>query len=96
MTLEDRYVIKTGKFGQYFYDAKEETDMPLVEVLRLLNKTCELERLRGMTTDSILDDKLVDFIDDCQKQQFMNALVHLNKLQQRVLELFNSVMKDRA
>jgi len=92
----DRYQINTGKFGQYFYDCQEEKDMPLVEVLHILNKTGELERLSCTTTDSILDNRLVNLIDDCKKRQFMNALVLLNELQQRVLQLFDSVLKDRS
>ncbi len=33
----DRYEIKYGKFGAYFYDKDENTDMTLKDVLEKLN-----------------------------------------------------------
>jgi predicted nucleic acid-binding Zn-ribbon protein len=37
MTKKPRYEIRTGKFGQYFYDAVDERDLALADVLALLN-----------------------------------------------------------
>ena len=34
-----RYELRTGKFGSYFRDSKKDEDLPLEEVLDLLNKT---------------------------------------------------------
>lgn len=41
---EERYIIKTGKFGCYFYDTGTEKDITLEEVRDMLN---DLEALRS-------------------------------------------------
>ena len=35
--MSKRYELRTGKYGQYFYDFKHGKDMPLDQVLELLN-----------------------------------------------------------
>ena len=42
---DNRYVIKYGKFGAYFHDTDKKKDMPLEQVLGMLN---HLERMRSM------------------------------------------------
>ena len=37
-----RYEIRTGKFGQYFFDVEKEEDMALADVLAVLNDTEQL------------------------------------------------------
>ena len=34
----DRYELRMGKFGAYYYDRKENKDLTLDQVLNLLNK----------------------------------------------------------
>ena len=41
----NRYIIKYGKFGAYFYDTDKKADMSLEHVLGMLN---HLERMRSM------------------------------------------------
>lgn len=38
-----RYEIRTGKFGQYFYDTQSGSDMPLSMVLGLINRKSQSE-----------------------------------------------------
>jgi len=45
---DNRYVIKYGKFGAYFYDEDKKEAMTLEHVLGMLN---HLERLRSMGRD---------------------------------------------
>jgi len=36
-----RFELRTGKFGQYFYDTEQDLDMPLVDVLNILNNRAQ-------------------------------------------------------
>lgn len=38
MLKVDRYIVKIGNFGAYFYDQQEKKDMTLDDVAALLNK----------------------------------------------------------
>lgn len=38
MMSEERFEIKRGRFGSYFYDKKLEKDLDLNEVLNMLNE----------------------------------------------------------
>lgn len=42
--MDKRYEIKTGKFGQYFFDTQAGEDMPLESVLNNLNRKEQNER----------------------------------------------------
>jgi hypothetical protein len=93
MAQGNRYEIRTGKFGQYFYDTDDEKDMPLIDVLYILNETNLLEKTRSVVEDRGLDRQLAAFVDNCKKQQFLNVLVVLNDMQRRALELFDERLK---
>jgi hypothetical protein len=54
MNKDPRYEIRTGKFGQYFYDAEQEEDMPLSAVLKVLN---DHERARFSACDELCYDE---------------------------------------
>lgn len=42
---DERYIIKYGRFGAYFYDNKLEKDIDLKEALIMLNEWSKLMRL---------------------------------------------------
>lgn len=41
---KNKYELRTGKFGQYFYDSENDLDLPLKEVLQILNKEKKFEK----------------------------------------------------
>jgi len=43
----DRYIIKRGKFGLYFYDVDEEKDMTLEHVLGMINYLARRDSMEG-------------------------------------------------
>lgn len=45
MMSEDRFEIKTGKFGTYFYDKVLKKDVDLEQTLIMLNEWAILEKL---------------------------------------------------
>lgn len=57
---EPRYEIHTGKLGQYFYDSKEDSDMPLAKVLDLLNEHEEHDSPSGLVNKAVYKQLEVD------------------------------------
>ncbi|MDD5511442.1 MAG: hypothetical protein PHI12_11640 [Dehalococcoidales bacterium] len=65
---EPRYEIHTGKFGQYFYDSKEDSDMPLAKVLDLLNEHEEHDSPSGLVHKAAYEQIEVDL--HCARDEF--------------------------
>lgn len=65
--MTKRYEIRTGKFGQYFYDSKTGKDMPLDHVLELLNS--------GEIFVLAYENWQNDSIDDHQVSMFKSYLL---------------------
>jgi hypothetical protein len=49
MVRVDRYVVKIGKFGAYFYDQDERKELSLDEVVAIMNKNAEPPKLTVST-----------------------------------------------
>lgn len=61
MTKEPRYEIRTGKYGQYFYDAENEKDMALVDVLLALNDQNVFCDPKGVVSKTMYERVLGDY-----------------------------------
>ena len=69
-----RYELRTGKFWQYFYDRKQNRDLPLAVVVRLLNEAyfSALSEIREQL-------RVVITAMDAQREQTKKQMAHLER-----------------
>lgn len=92
MVKEPRFEIRTGKFGQYFYDNDEEKDLALADILYLLNEA----NARTETSTSPVVSWLHQIKEQYHKNQYLNALAILYSVQGHILSQLSNVLKERA